>query len=443
MADHTAIAAVSRTLRALLLDRMSAPAAVTLAPPDVDVDGVEGARVNLYLYQVLENPYLANQEAGAAAKASGYGAPPLSLDLRYLMTTHSAQETSVQADLNAQTLLGDAMRVMHFFGPQIHALSVTRPAAGTVGDPLLDPSLASEYERIRPKLHPANLDDTSKIWSAMAEENFRRTVIYEVKVVQIEPPEPRRRPVPVGVRRIMATPARRPVIVRAYVTPAPGEPTGETRARIGDEITIETALANAPLVYVRLGALDPIRLPPSADGFYRVVLPDDFYDHDLDHPTGPLNPILAPQQLQPGLLEVRVVVRREVDGVEGGELDRGDAFEEARDFSSNVALLQLVPEITGVTPGAASGGVLRVTGARLWRSGAREAVVTIGDAAVRIRPPVGADPWLAPTATQVEVPIAEAAARLADPPAGGDVYPVAVEVDGARSRDAFAFRLDP
>ena len=62
MASHTAIAAVSRTLRTLLLDRMATGAEITLAPPDVEVANVNGARVNLYLMQVLENAALKNQE---------------------------------------------------------------------------------------------------------------------------------------------------------------------------------------------------------------------------------------------------------------------------------------------------------------------------------------------------------------------------------------------
>ena len=116
MASHTAISAVSRTLRTLLLDRMVTGASITLAPPDVDVAGVDGARVNLYLLQVLENAALKNQEIPGHGHPAAYGHPPLSLDLRYLMTTHSAIETQVDADLNAQTILGDAMRVINDFG---------------------------------------------------------------------------------------------------------------------------------------------------------------------------------------------------------------------------------------------------------------------------------------------------------------------------------------
>src|SRR5262245_9389227 len=142
MASHAAIAAVSRTLRTLLLDRMVTGAHVSLAPPDVTVTGLDGARVNLYLFEVLENVGLKNQEIPGAGHPAAYGRPPLSLNLRYLMTTYSETEVQPEADNNAQTILGDAMRVMHDFGHRIDTLAITNPAAGLVGDAVLDEVLA-------------------------------------------------------------------------------------------------------------------------------------------------------------------------------------------------------------------------------------------------------------------------------------------------------------
>lgn len=441
MADHTAIAAVSRTLRTLLRDRMAVNSAVTLAPPDIEVAGVEGARVNLYLFQVLENAHLANQEIPGTGHPGAYGRPPLSLDLRYLMTTHSAIETTADADLNAQTLLGDAMRVLHFFGNRVDALSVTRAAAGTIGDPILDPALGGEYERVKLKLHPGSLEDITKIWSALAEENFRRSAVYEVKVVQIETTEPARRPQPVQRRRVIAVVRRRPVVQRAYVTPAGPDPIGEMRVRIGEEITIETDFANADRVYVRLGRLDPIRLSPSADGRYRIQVPDDQYPADLDNPA--LRPIPPAQLLQPGLLEVQIIAVHPAEGVIGA-LDRGATVDVDRRYASNIVLMQLVPQIAAINPASGDAtDLLQIQGTRLWSPGAREAWAVIGDAAVRIRPPAGAEAWAAPTSIQIEIPVSEAAALLPAPPAAGDAYAVAVEIDGARSRGAFAFTLLP
>ena len=83
MADFNAIAAVSRTLRRLLTDRMATPGVVvTLAPPDVTVANVNGPRVNLYLFQVQESPQLRNQDIPGRTHPASFGQPPLSLMLR-------------------------------------------------------------------------------------------------------------------------------------------------------------------------------------------------------------------------------------------------------------------------------------------------------------------------------------------------------------------------
>ena len=63
------------------------------------VSGVDGARVNLYLMQLFENAGLKNQEIPRQGHPGAYGHPPLSLNLRYLLTTYSAMETQPDADL--------------------------------------------------------------------------------------------------------------------------------------------------------------------------------------------------------------------------------------------------------------------------------------------------------------------------------------------------------
>ncbi len=157
--------------------------------------------------------------------------------------------------------------------------------AGTPGDPILDPDLTREFERLKIVLHPASLDDITKVWSAVSGTNFRRSIIYEVTVVQIETPAPRVRPQPVEIRRIFVTVRRRPEIVDAYVSPAaPGDPIGETRARIGEEITVISEGALADRLYVRFGSLEPIRVSPPGDGRVRIIVPDAQYPADLDHP---------------------------------------------------------------------------------------------------------------------------------------------------------------
>ncbi|MGO4836063.1 DUF4255 domain-containing protein, partial [Rhizobiaceae sp. 2RAB30] len=319
------------------------PVSVTLAPPDVTVDGIDGARVNLYLMQLIENAGLKNQEIPGSGHPAAFGHPPLSLNLRYLVTTHSAMETQPDADLNAQTLLGDAMRVFNDFANRVDQLTILNPAAGTVGDPLLDPVLQDEFERLRIVLHPASLDDITKVWSAVSGTNFRRSVIYEVTVVQIETPQPRVRPQPVETRRILMTVRRRPEILDAYVTPAPNGPIGEIRARIGEEITILSQGALADRLYVRLGTLEPIRVSPPVDGRIRITLPDAQYPVDLDNPLP--RPIPPEQQLQPGPIEVQIIAGHPADGVAGG-LGHGTTVAAMRRYPSNLALIQLCPRVT-------------------------------------------------------------------------------------------------
>lgn len=429
MASHAAIAAVTRTLQTLLLDRMVMPATVTLAPPDVIVAGADGPRVNLYLVQLIENANLKNQEPPGTGHPAAYGHPPLSLNLRYLLTTHSAMETQPEADLNAQTLLGDAMRVFNDFGNRIDQLAIVNPIAGPVGDPVLDAVLTDEFERLRIVLHPTTLDDITKLWSAVSGTNFRRSVIYEVTVIQIATPEARVRPKPVELRRIRMTVRRRPIVLDAYVTPALNGPIGETRARIGEEITILSEGALADRVFVRLGELEPIRVSPTSDGRITITLPDTQYPIDLDNPAP--RPIPPALQLQPGPLEVRIVVELPVEGVEGA-LGRGTAIADTRRYTSNSALIQLCPSVASILPtGGDIGTVLQVTGTRLWHRHARSVEVIVGDASIRVvdPPPAGV---AAPTPTVIEVPLS-AAADLLDPSA--TPYPVAVQVDGARSRD--------
>jgi hypothetical protein len=440
MASHTAIAAVSRTLRTLLLDRMVTAAEITLTPPDVELAGVNGPRVNLYLMQVIENAALKNQEIPGTGHPAAYGHPPLSLDLRYLMTTHSAVENQRDADVNAQTILGDAMRVMNDFGNRIDQLAIVNPAAGTPGDPVLDPDLTREFERLKIVLHPASLDDLTKVWSAVSGTNFRRSVVYEITVIQIETPTTRVRPQPVETRRIFMTVRKRPEIVDAYVSPAaPGDPIGQTRVRIGEEITVISQGALADRLYVRLGTLEPIRVSPPGDGRVRIVVPDALYPSDLDHPLP--RPIPGAEQLQAGPLEVQLIAMHAVEGVEGG-LGRGTAIGGSRRYSSNIWLMQLSPRVTGAIPATGNAAaILRVTGNRLWHAGARTVEVIVGDAAIPVRAPRPLDPWAAPTPTAIEVPVS-AATDLID--ISATPYPVSVQVDGARSRDpGVSFTLGP
>jgi hypothetical protein len=94
-----------------------------------------------------------------------------------------------------------------------------------------------------------------------------------------------------------------------------------------------------------------------------------------------------------------------------------------------------VPAITTVTPNPASvAGLLTVTGTRLFQSGLKSYVL-VSDVAIEIVEPQAGDPWVAPTATSVQVPLTGMTA--ANPPLTvPNAYPVRMQTNGALSIDA-------
>ena len=442
MADHSAIAGVSQTLRTLLRDRMRASVPVTLVPPDVTPTSVNGGRVNLYFFDVNENANLKNQEIPGHGHPARYGHPPLSLELSYLLTTHVEDESLEDGDLICQTMLGDAMQTLHDFPVVSDQIEITRAAAGTLGDPILHSSLRGEFERVKITLQPGALEETTKLWSALSNANFRRGVMYRISVVQIESRTPRRSAQPVQTRHFFVTTRRRPEISEVYRTPVTvSDVVGDIRVRVGEEITIAGGNFLGLRCWVQLGELEPIRILPDSDRRLHITLPDADYPVDPDHAA--TRPIPAGVQIQPGAVRVQVLVEHDVESVHGA-LDRGVTTQVPRVYRSNVGVVLVVPQITSTTPASATdAGLFTVNGARLYRSDL-VTYVMLGDAAIEVRPPGALDPWAAPTATSVQVSLASLPDQLPPPPPAGRDLLVRVQVNDAQNReDVFSFRWMP
>jgi hypothetical protein len=128
MSGFAAIGGVSATLQALLADRVEKPPEVTVDPTPIPVhvgippeDSDDEVRLNLFLYRISENPYLKNREIPGRGQGNGYGHPPLSLNLHYLLTAYGrvgsgGVTTGTPVDERiAHYLLGNAMRILHDF----------------------------------------------------------------------------------------------------------------------------------------------------------------------------------------------------------------------------------------------------------------------------------------------------------------------------------------
>lgn len=394
MSGFRAVAGVSATFRSLLRDRMEQPVDVTVAPPDVRVVGSTGRRVNLYLYRVTENGHLKNQEIPGQGHPADYGSPPLSLDLHYLLTAFGSTDDGADADLEAQQILGDAMHVLHRFPVISDALHQNDSPA----DPLiLDPSLVGAFERLKITLQPASLDDLSKIWSALPQANFRRSVVYHAAVVQIDSGRPRRPALPVRERRVYAVPLRTPYITEIVRDPS-FDNVRNAIAQVGDPILILGRNLRGASTRVLLGVPPPVLIADAQDEQIRVTVPPGI-------PAG----LHAAQVIHDLLLEGAA----------------GQPPVPHRGAQSNAVPLLVIPRFNGIAPPAAGPGGLvtvTVTPPALAR---QTKLLLIGDFEVPAEPvPVGGPP-----SSTIDFRLPTGAAAI--PPGS---YLVRVRVDGAESR---------
>jgi Pvc16 N-terminal domain len=392
MSTYKSIAGVTQSLVNLLGDRMSETATITVAPPDVEVDQVSGPRLNLYLYHLAENGYLKNQEIPGEGYPGAYGSPPLSLDLNYIVTAFGSSDTGADADMQAQFVLGDAMRVLHdtaIISPDL--MQVKSP-----GKTILDTSLLDAFEQVKVTLQPKALEEITKIWTALPNVNFRRSVIYEVCVVQLQSQQPRQQALQVRQRRVYAMPMQSPQIQQIFVQPPPQGLT-TAAAEEGETLRLLGFNFNAPNTAVEMDQV-PGNIASLQPGLIDVVIP-----------TG---------QLNAGLHGLRVVQGVSVT------VGHGQPPEQIAAFSSNSVAFQLIPKITGAASSLAGGIVsVPVQPAVVWTQAAE---LLLGDFVVPEVPPAPGSP--AATAVQFQLPQPPAT------PIPTGSYLMRIRVDGAESR---------
>ena len=170
MSASTAIGMVSESLRNLLVGEMQLTPTVdvTILGPD---EGGGNRWVNLFLYQVRENPTLKNMDWQVKRnEPNQLVPPPLSLDLFYLMTAYAPNDPQT-GNSSAHEILGEAMRVFY--------------ENGIVPQAYLMPDLQEAREEIKIMLNSLDLEELSQVWNTFSEP-FRLSVPYEVSVVQLD-----------------------------------------------------------------------------------------------------------------------------------------------------------------------------------------------------------------------------------------------------------------
>jgi hypothetical protein len=244
MSSALAIGAVSAVLRNYLdngLIDVGAPLSPTkitaVAPDTIKLDEPEPTpSLNLFLYRTSRNQGWT--EFGLPSfdgNGSRVSAPPLALNLHYLLTAYG------NADFEAEILLGYAMHLLHE-RPVLDRAAIRRALQpGPLDSSILPPAfqaltasdLADQLEAVTITDEPMDSEEMSRLWSAM-QAHYRPTASYVVSVVLIEGRKPTRTPLPVLTRGITVEPSLLP----PFPTILRVDPAEQPAARLGEVVTL-------------------------------------------------------------------------------------------------------------------------------------------------------------------------------------------------------------
>lgn len=221
MSTVLALAGVTAILQDMLANRLAedpvaaaaGPVAMTALPPDrVDLgEANDPTQVNVFLYQISRNTGWVNLgEPVRSARGERLSAPPLALDLHYLITAYAAQP------LRAEILLAGIAQTFHETPVPTREMigQALQPAAPPAGFPpgLGQTGLADQFEHLRITPEAMPNEDMSRLWSAL-EARFRPTLAYRVTTVLIDSDLGTRQALPALHPRARAATQPRPVIL--------------------------------------------------------------------------------------------------------------------------------------------------------------------------------------------------------------------------------------
>jgi Pvc16 N-terminal domain len=260
MSSAYAIAAVTAIIKRLLSEVLAETdlasalnnPTVTVQAPDqikLDVAPTSAPQLNLFLYHVQPNAAWRNRDLPSFdGRGNRVATPSVALDLHYLVTAYAP------SDFQAETLLGHAALFFHdvpLLSQEQIRDAFTVFAGGSSLEKLLAKSrLADQLEQIRITPHAMNVEEMSKVWSAL-QSRYRPSIAYEATVVLMESDRPARAPLPV---------LRRDITVRPSLTlPFPAltaavTPKSQSAVRTGETLKLQGHGLAADMVNVRFEA---------------------------------------------------------------------------------------------------------------------------------------------------------------------------------------------
>lgn len=204
MSNALSIAAVTAVLKHLLENGMVQDSItqsvgdviVTAIPPDMIAVGTdERTQLNLFLYQISQNrnvdwiPENFRDRYSQSKENQCDKHPPLALDLHYLLTAYGSK------DFQTELLLGYAMQLLHQT-PIVRSDAIESilnylfkaNTSSIFSQALVNASVTDLTNSLgQIKLSPQflNMEDTSKLWSAL-QTHYRPSASYQASMVLID-----------------------------------------------------------------------------------------------------------------------------------------------------------------------------------------------------------------------------------------------------------------
>jgi hypothetical protein len=155
--------------------------AVATAPHNVG-DSAQN-QLSLYLYHVSEDPYYRNMP-GAGNDPPNVAKAPMGLCLYYILTAHHTSDDLEADPLTQQRLMGLALKTFH-------DIPVVTDNTEVEGTRLLPDPLRGRQNSIQVIMRQLSPEDAMGFWAGEEQQVTRLSAYYEVRVIFLEPEQPR------------------------------------------------------------------------------------------------------------------------------------------------------------------------------------------------------------------------------------------------------------
>lgn len=172
MSDYTVVAEAGAALSRVLWEEVQgdpfvnalidSEARISLRSPK-DLEDDDAIRLSIYLYRIVEDPYLKNQPV-LPGPGRRVRKAPVTLDLYFLITP------LVGTPREQQIVLGKVLQVFY------DRAMLQGPDVGP---------LAAADEELRIILNPVSLEETTRVWQAL-EMSYRLSLCYVVRVAILD-----------------------------------------------------------------------------------------------------------------------------------------------------------------------------------------------------------------------------------------------------------------